>query len=100
MSPLSGVFAVKVLCQYGLFDGMANIGYRPTVINGQEKALLEVNLFDFNKDLYGTSIRVFFIEKIRSEQKFASVSDLKEQLSSDREEARIVLLGYTFDEEY
>ena len=100
VSPLSGVFAVKVLCQYGLFDGMANIGYRPTVINGQEKALLEVNLFDFNKDLYGKSIRVFFIKKIRTEQKFENVNALKEQLEADRLEAKRVLEEHSFDEEY
>lgn len=100
ISPLSGVFAVKVFCPYGLYDGMANIGYRPTVINGQDKALLEVNLFDFNKDLYGKSIRVFFIKKIRTEQKFENVNALKEQLEADRLEAKRVLEEHSFDEEH
>ena len=63
---------------------MANVGYRPTVVTGQKNALLEVNLFDFNKDLYAQSIRVFFIEKIRDEVKFNNLEVLKEQLLHDR----------------
>ncbi|MGN0894429.1 MAG: bifunctional riboflavin kinase/FAD synthetase [Succinivibrio sp.] len=94
ISPLKGVYAVKVLTGYGLYDGMANVGYRPTVVDGQKKALLEVNLFDFNHSLYGESIRVFFIEKIRNEEKFVSISVLKEHLLNDRNKARDVLKNY------
>lgn len=100
ISPLSGVFAVKVLSPYGLHSGMANIGYRPTVIEGQEKALLEVHLFNFNRDLYGKSIRVFFIDRIREEKKFGSIDALKEQLVKDRQKTQAVLLQHSFDEEY
>ena len=59
---------------------MANVGYRPTVVAGQNKALLEVNLFNFKQDLYGESIRVFFISKIRDEVKFSNIEVLQEQI--------------------
>ena len=84
VTPLTGVYAVKVLTKSGIYNGMANVGYRPTVVTGQKNALLEVNLFDFNKDLYAQSIRVFFIEKIRDEVKFNNLEVLKEQLLHDR----------------
>ena len=51
ISPLRGVYVVKVLSKVSLYDGMANVGYRPTVVAGQNKALLEVNLFNFKQDL-------------------------------------------------
>ena len=84
ITPLTGVYAVKVLTEYGMYSGMANVGYRPTVITGQKNALLEVNIFDFHQDLYAKSIRVFFIHKIRDEVKFENVQILEEQLVQDR----------------
>ena len=70
---------------------MANVGVRPTVVRNQSKAILEVNIFDLNKDLYGQSIRVFFIEKIRDEMKFNDIETLREQLAKDRLSALEVL---------
>ncbi len=98
ISPLRGVYAVKILSEYGFYDGMANIGYRPTVVANQDKALLEVNFFDFHSDLYGKSIRIFFIKKIRDELRFNDIDVLKEQLCKDRLQAQAVLLEHNFDE--
>lgn len=82
-SPLHGVFAVQVAFADGSrYQGVANIGLRPTV-NGDNKPLLEVHLFDFSRSVYGTAIRVRFLHKLRDEQKFASLDALREQLQSD-----------------
>lgn len=67
-------------------NGIANIGYRPTV-DGQ-KGLLEVHLFDFKGDLYGKLVHVDFLHKIRDEMKFASFEILKEQILKDVVEAK------------
>ncbi len=98
ISPLRGVFAVKIMTEYGMADGMANVGVRPTVVARQEKAILEVNLFDFSHSLYGQSIRVFFIKKIRDEIKFSGTDALMEQLKADKLEAQQFLLTYKFNE--
>ena len=89
--PLVGVYAVKVKTLYGMFKGMANVGIRPTVEKGRLKNLLEVNLFNFNADLYGQEIEVFFVKKIRDEKKFDDLNSLKEQLHADRNTAMTLL---------
>ena len=86
-SPILGVFVVKIA---GLGDrilnGVANVGHRPTV-NGT-RVLLEVHIFDFNETIYGHTIEVEFIHKLRDEKKFASFEDLKEQILLDATRAR------------
>ena len=82
---------VKVKTSYGMFKGMANVGTRPTVEKGRLKNLLEVNLFNFNADLYGQEIEVFFVKKIRDEKKFNDLNSLKEQLHVDRKTAMALL---------
>lgn len=80
--PALGVYAVK--CQFGnqTVQGMLNIGTNPTV---EGKAVsIEVHLFDFQDDLYGKEITVELLKRIRDEQKFASVDELKEQLHKDK----------------
>lgn len=68
------------------YNGVANIGMRPTVDG--KIAILEVNLFDFSEDIYGHYLEVFFIEKLREEQKFDSLDDLKQQIAQDVEVAK------------
>lgn len=85
-SPVKGVYAVQVAVGEQLFNGVANVGSRPTV-NG-ERAQLEVNVFDFQQDLYGKYINVLLREKIRNEQKFDGVDALKAQIAKDVEQAR------------
>ena len=82
-SPLHGVFAVVAHFKDGnSFQGVANIGIRPT-INGDKKPLLEVHLFEFSKNIYGTVINVEFKHKLRDEKKFGSLDELKSQLQID-----------------
>jgi riboflavin kinase/FMN adenylyltransferase len=65
---------------------MMNIGFNPTV--GGEKQTIEIHYFDFNEDLYDTKVSVSILHRIRSEQKFDSVTLLKEQLEKDASTAK------------
>lgn len=93
--PAHGVYAVRVGVETGLVgetvwcDGVANLGMRPTVDGLSEK--FEVHLFDFERDLYGTHMRVALIEYIRPEQKFDGLDALKVQISKDCHAARVIL---------
>ena len=89
--PRSGVYAVRAAVDGGarMTGGMMNIGTRPT-FDGTETTL-EVNLFGFSGDLYGHTLTVEFVEKLRDERKFPSVKRLMEQLEEDRREAERVL---------
>ena len=81
--PKSGVYAVKVKWNDVFFKGMMNIGLRPTLDNGS-KLSMEVNIFDFNEDVYHQQLQVFFIQQIRDEQKFNGIEALIEQLNRDK----------------
>ena len=83
--PKAGVYVVKALIDQKEVSGMMNIGFNPTV-NGQ-KQTIEVNLFDFDADIYGKKIQVSLLQYLRDEQKFGSVDLLKEQLHLDRKNA-------------
>ena len=72
---------------------MLSIGRRPTLDNGTDRSI-EVHLFDFQADIYGHSMRVIFVSRLRDEQKFASLEELSEQLHRDEEAARRIL-GYS-----
>ncbi len=80
--PSDGIYAVKVQVQNSLYDGMAYIGHRPTV-NGMSRNI-EVNIFDFDQEIYGEIIRLDFFHFIREDQKFNSLAELKSQLGQDR----------------
>lgn len=86
VSPVNGVYAVKVKTDDGLFFGVANIGSRPTVAGIRQQ--LEVHIFDFDFDLYGQTIEVILLKKLRKEMKFDSLSALTEQIVTDSEQAR------------
>lgn len=90
--PLSGVYAVRVNTKFGMFDGVANVGHRPTIAKAlTQQSILEVNIFDFNYDIYGTQIDVTFEFKIRDEHRFASLDELVKQMSLDKQRAKILL---------
>ena len=80
--PAIGVYAVKCTVGTKTVNGMLNIGTNPTV-DGQNTSI-EVHLFDFQEDLYDKKITVELIKRIRDEQKFASVEELKQQLHKDK----------------
>ena len=89
--PLTGVYAIRL---YGLEDepieGVANVGVRPTI--GEGNTLLEVHLFDFNKDIYGENVQVYFLHKVRDEKKFDGLPALVAQIERDCQSAK-----YYFD---
>ena len=86
--PKLGVYAVNVVLSDGTFkEGMMNIGLRPTIANYDDLSI-EVNLFDFNGDLYGQYITVQLLSRFRDEMKFDSIPDLMEQLNHDKETIR------------
>lgn len=85
-TPLKGVFAVTVKYRHCVWQGVANVGTRPT-LNG-EQVQLEVHIFNVNADLYGQSIEVIPRLKIRDEQKFDSFDALKQQIQNDAQVAR------------
>ena len=86
--PGNGVYAVKLTIENDdtRLNGMMNIGMRPTV-NGTKKTI-EVNILDFDHDIYGQDLRVYLYEYLRGEVKFEGLDKLKEQLSKDKLEAR------------
>ncbi len=86
-----GVYAVRVLAQGRMYDGVASYGRRPTFGAGQ--ALLEAYLFGFAGDLYGETAEIFFIDWIREEEKFASAGALIAQMERDEEKASAILKG-------
>ncbi|MBO6792273.1 MAG: bifunctional riboflavin kinase/FAD synthetase [Balneolaceae bacterium] len=81
--PKNGIYAVKVRVDGEWFSGMMNIGVRPT-FDGVTKSL-EVNIFGFDKMIYGKTVQIRFIDRIRDEQKFSSVDLLVAQLKADKE---------------
>ena len=79
--PKDGVYLVETIIEDELFNGMMNIGHRPTI--GTNVKSIEVHLFNFNEDIYGKVISIKMISKIRDEKKFSSIEALKEQLVKD-----------------
>jgi riboflavin kinase/FMN adenylyltransferase len=89
--PKDGVYAVRVrLKDDALYDGMLYIGRRPTVHNGEERTI-EVNIFDFDKDIYDKPVQVSFIDFIREDITFDSLEDLTAQLAKDKKTVAEVL---------
>ncbi len=95
LEPARGVYAVTIRTADGtIYNGVANIGRRPTVNAGPESRL-EVNLFDFSGDIYGTEITVALHAFIRAEIKFSGLDALKAQIAADAAEARRLLARLT-----
>tara|TARA_B110000858_G_scaffold5436_1_gene6163 strand:+ start:2233 stop:3174 length:942 start_codon:yes stop_codon:yes gene_type:complete len=89
-SAVLGIFAVRVSgLKEGVVSGVASVGTRPTF--DLVKPLLEVHLFDFNRDIYGEYIHIDFIARIRDELKFESVEELVAEMDADAENARLIL---------
>lgn len=84
--PANGVYAVKVTCRTGQqFYGMLNIGKNPTVNINTDKLFIEVHIFDFNREIYGETITILLLEKIRNEKRFSNINELKKQIEKDKE---------------
>jgi riboflavin kinase/FMN adenylyltransferase len=80
--PADGIFAATVQLNNESFQGMAYIGHRPT-INGMTRNI-EVNIFDFNRDIYNQTLQMNFIHFVRHDVKFSSLEGLKDQLAQDK----------------
>ena len=77
---------MKIDSLTGQYFGVANIGSRPTVSGVKQQ--LEVHIFDFNKNIYGETIEVILLSKLREEMKFDTISNLTEQIEYDSKQAR------------
>jgi riboflavin kinase / FMN adenylyltransferase len=84
--PLDGVYAVKVDINGHEYQGMLNIGVRPTVNKGNSNKSIEVHIIGFEGDLYDKKITLIFYKRIRNELKFKSIDELKNQLKADKEQ--------------
>ncbi|NOZ25407.1 MAG: bifunctional riboflavin kinase/FAD synthetase [Nitrospirae bacterium] len=95
LAPREGVYAVKVKIDGRVYDGVANIGKNPTF--GGVELSYEAHLFDFNGDLLGRDIRLFFIDRIRGERTFPGPDALKREIVKDIETARLILKEHRVD---
>jgi riboflavin kinase/FMN adenylyltransferase len=90
--PANGVYITKTMLDGKLYNSMTNVGYNPTFEDVKEKTV-ETHILDFNGDIYGKKIEVFFLKKIRDERKFKNVEGLKAQIAKDMNETRGYLGG-------
>lgn len=81
--PKIGVYAVNVISNNLSYKGMLNIGTNPTT-DADNRVKIEVNIFDFDKDIYGETLKVEFVKWIRNEEKFANLDELKQALANDK----------------
>ena len=83
--PADGIYAVRTQYSKASFKGMLYIGKRPT-LDGTSRSI-EVNIFDFEKDIYGETLKIEFIQQIRKDVKFNDLDTLKLQLQEDKKSA-------------
>lgn len=86
--PKTGVYAVKLLVGNRKCNGMANLGYKPTFQEKQDRPAVEVHLFDFEDDIYGEIVTMEWLTFIREEKKFSGVDELIFNLKQDEEKIR------------
>lgn len=89
--PPTGVYAVRAVGSGDGWNGVANLGYRPTVEGGAFKRLLEVHLFGLEHEIYGEELEIEFVEFLRPEQKFDGIDSLKQQIALDVAAAKKIL---------
>lgn len=86
--PGRGVYAVKIRVQGQFYNGVCNVGYKPTFNNPDiKKNTIEVYILDFDKNIYGEMVDVDWLVRIRDEQKFSGIEELKAQIQRDKETA-------------
>ena len=94
--PKNGVYVVQSKIDGTIVFGMMNIGYNPTVSETENlpesrQKSIEIHFFDFDQDLYDQKLQIDILARIRDEQKFESVEDLKNQLKKDKETSLAIL---------
>ena len=88
--PPNGVYAAKAWVDGELYRGVINLGVRPTVSGGKAERVLEIYLFDFDRDIYGHDVEVHFLKFLRLEKKFENLDALVQQIRQDVQQAREV----------
>ncbi len=91
IKPSEGVYAVKVNVNNSTYNGMMNIGTRPTLNKKENITSYEVHIFNFNQNIYNQKITVEFIDRIREEKKFDDINALKLQLIDDQKKSIALL---------
>jgi riboflavin kinase/FMN adenylyltransferase len=86
--PPNGVYLAEARINRALHSGVVNLGTRPTVSGGKSERVLEIYLFDFDRDIYGEDIEVRFVRYLRPERKFGSLDELVKQIELDVRQAR------------
>jgi len=86
--PPNGVYFAKAKLEGVIYPGVVNLGYRPTVDTRKSERILEIHLFDFERDIYGRDLEVRFVRYLRAEKKFESVEALARQIDCDVKQAR------------
>ena len=89
--PANGVYAVKIFYRKKEYQGICNIGKRPTFNSPEDNQTIEAHLFNFKKNIYGQDLEIQFIKKIRDEIKFPDHSSLVEQIKKDHHKALSIL---------
>jgi riboflavin kinase/FMN adenylyltransferase len=82
------VYVAEARLGGALYRGVANLGFRPTVSTEKSERLLELHLFDLDREVYGEEMEVRFLRYLRPEQKFADVQALRAQIAADVQQAR------------
>jgi riboflavin kinase / FMN adenylyltransferase len=85
--PPLGVYAVKIKIGEDWYEGVCNVGYKPTFNKEALKVSVEVHVFDFNKDIYGEQVTVEWHQYLRKEQKFSGIEELVSQIEKDKQNA-------------
>lgn len=85
--PKTGVYAVKVKYKDNIYNGILNLGYKPTFHEQLPEPTLEVHIFDFNQNIYGERLTIEWRKRLRDEKKFSSVDDLIKQIHEDKKAA-------------
>jgi riboflavin kinase / FMN adenylyltransferase len=93
--PCHGVYAVRVEINGSSYDGVMNIGVKPTFKTGELKPSVEVHILDFSEDIYGQKMKVQMFDFIRGERKFPSIDELVKQIQADVNTARAILTSAT-----
>jgi riboflavin kinase / FMN adenylyltransferase len=86
--PPNGVYVAEAQLNDAIYSGVANLGYRPTVAGGTAERLLELHLFDLDREIYGQDIEVRFVRYLRPEKKFENTTALAAQIAEDVRRAR------------
>lgn len=87
--PKFGVYVAHIICDGKIYNGVMSIGRNPTF--PEKELVAETHIFDFNKDIYGKSIKINLLQFLRSEQKFSGIESLREQIQKDVELAKEIL---------